>query len=345
MNNRLRYIDCSRGIAILLVIFGHSMIKDFTIHNRLIYYLRYFIYTIHMPLFFIISGFLFEKNLKKYINTKKINYVIDKFLKFMIPYFAFSIINYFIVFIGLKIEPLAKILINQNYVLNSIGISIFSIFTYIGHIDSHLWFLYVMFFVLLVNRLLFAKDYNSRNSLTLFIGFFLFYYLSFKISKYLPEIIWKTMKYNLIFYVGRLSFKYFSNNKDINKYLLLILSILSTFLLFVVSKQNLIYPVLKFIAEISCSIVIIFYLSPILYNSKLLNYIGCNQTSMALYLLHMPFILPVIVFVFDKVCINIFLNIVLSTILTLLICIFIYKIIVKISILDKILFGKLKYKS
>lgn len=52
---RLSFIDISKGIAIILMVFAHSngYIKNAAIINT-------FIYAFHMPLFFIVSGFLFN---------------------------------------------------------------------------------------------------------------------------------------------------------------------------------------------------------------------------------------------------------------------------------------------
>lgn len=59
-NNRIQYIDFVKGIAILLVILGHVMNhgKDNSI-NQLIYSS---IYSFHMPLFFIISGYFLKRS-------------------------------------------------------------------------------------------------------------------------------------------------------------------------------------------------------------------------------------------------------------------------------------------
>lgn len=50
MTERIKYIDAVKGFAVLLMIFGHMKI-----HN-----LNWIIYSFHMPLFFILSGFFFN---------------------------------------------------------------------------------------------------------------------------------------------------------------------------------------------------------------------------------------------------------------------------------------------
>ena len=62
-SKRLNYLDYAKGIGILLVVLGH-------IYNN---NTKLWIYSFHMPLFFIISGYLLEYNKtydKKFITIK-----------------------------------------------------------------------------------------------------------------------------------------------------------------------------------------------------------------------------------------------------------------------------------
>lgn len=65
---RIQYIDSVKGFAIILMIFGHMRF-----HN-----LNWFIYSFHMPLFFILSGFFFNprKSISKRIKKLMIPYLI-----------------------------------------------------------------------------------------------------------------------------------------------------------------------------------------------------------------------------------------------------------------------------
>ena len=47
---RLRYIDYTKGLAIILMLFGHTMTK--------INFVHIWIYSFHMPVFFVIGGIL-----------------------------------------------------------------------------------------------------------------------------------------------------------------------------------------------------------------------------------------------------------------------------------------------
>ena len=81
MKTKINYIDYSKGIAILFVIFGHVYWGNNIVTT--------WIYSFHMPLFFIISGFLLKLNKNK--NTKSV--ILKKFKSLIVPYILFSIIN------------------------------------------------------------------------------------------------------------------------------------------------------------------------------------------------------------------------------------------------------------
>lgn len=70
---RLRYIDFTKGLAIILMIFGHTMSKINCLHI--------WIYSFHMPIFFIICGIIMCRKgrqksyslLKEKNNTKMVH--------------------------------------------------------------------------------------------------------------------------------------------------------------------------------------------------------------------------------------------------------------------------------
>lgn len=76
-SNRIIWLDKLKCLAIILVVWGHLPFAS-AIEKDIIY-------SFHMPLFFMISGFLYyprEKTIKKNI--------IDSFISLMIPYYAFG---------------------------------------------------------------------------------------------------------------------------------------------------------------------------------------------------------------------------------------------------------------
>ncbi|MCR5206897.1 MAG: acyltransferase family protein [Eubacterium sp.] len=73
-NGRIKYIDAAKGIGICLVILGHLNIP-LTLHS--------FIYSFHMPLFFILSGITFREESAKVFFKKRC-------FSILIPYLLFS---------------------------------------------------------------------------------------------------------------------------------------------------------------------------------------------------------------------------------------------------------------
>ncbi|MDD4248349.1 MAG: acyltransferase family protein [Methanosarcina sp.] len=82
VNLRLRWIDTLKGIAIILVVVGHLSIYDD---------LGLYIYSFHMPLFFFISGYLF--NMKKYKDVP-MKFLQNKAKTLLLPYLSFTAISY-----------------------------------------------------------------------------------------------------------------------------------------------------------------------------------------------------------------------------------------------------------
>ena len=58
VNKRIEWIDIARGFAILFVIIGHSLGNYFSS------YFANLIYVFHMPIFFVLSGYLYKRKNK-----------------------------------------------------------------------------------------------------------------------------------------------------------------------------------------------------------------------------------------------------------------------------------------
>jgi acyltransferase len=85
MTKRLDWIDQARGLSIFLVVYGHN----FPINEP-------YIYSFHVPLFFLISGMFHPKSINKALVKKRAKVI-------LIPYFFWSISLYlFWLFIGRK---------------------------------------------------------------------------------------------------------------------------------------------------------------------------------------------------------------------------------------------------
>lgn len=104
MEDRKEWIDISRGIAIVLVIIGHSLQSINLISgydpNPL---LDRIIYSFHMPFFFLLSGYLFKQRAK--LEKSLSNIFIANFQRLVLPYLGtIIVILLYKFFIGSKVE-------------------------------------------------------------------------------------------------------------------------------------------------------------------------------------------------------------------------------------------------
>lgn len=119
---RLRYIDYTKGFAIILMLFGHTMTAINSVHI--------WIYSFHMPIFFIICGILMHrKEAQRKIGDSVRKIIIHRLRITAVPYYVFGSI--LVIF-----YTLLNIIGNKP---NSFGKGMFDLLTLQG-IDS-LWFL------------------------------------------------------------------------------------------------------------------------------------------------------------------------------------------------------------
>lgn len=97
-DDRIEWVDLSRGIGILLVIIGHCVYYGKTAHN--------WIFSFHMQLFFILSGMFFQED--SILNTVK-----KKAKSLLIPYAVFCMIGLCVTLLipqwrGITLKDLAR---------------------------------------------------------------------------------------------------------------------------------------------------------------------------------------------------------------------------------------------
>lgn len=83
MTERIEWIDTVKGIGILLVLIGHCALPTGS-----------YIYMFHMPLFYIVNGYLW--NYPKYSSMSSSVFITRKFKSYLIPYLKISIICLFV---------------------------------------------------------------------------------------------------------------------------------------------------------------------------------------------------------------------------------------------------------
>lgn len=194
---RLRYIDNIKGFAICLVILGHI-----TQFNENLSNLTNWIYSFHIPLFFIVSGYLSSLS-----NTKIsiLNMINKKWKSLMVPYIWFSIINFsmktlFILFSsGLNKEVLTY--------------EICRVITFYG--NGTVWFLACLFFVETLYKLLETciSNKNMRTFICLLLSILAMNIKSENIliismARVIISLGFYTVGHQYIQYINNVSYKY-----------------------------------------------------------------------------------------------------------------------------------------
>ena len=98
IGERNKYIDILRGIAIFLMIWGHCIqygngiefSKPDVFFNNFLFKI---IYSFHMPLFMLISGYVFAYTARKY--DKVGSFLLNRFFRILLPIISWQIVNCF----------------------------------------------------------------------------------------------------------------------------------------------------------------------------------------------------------------------------------------------------------
>ena len=88
---RIEYLDTARGILIILVVIGHTLLFSGGFDVVPYSYLMKAIYSFHMMAFFLISGFLFNK--EKWCETSIVSFSKNRAFRLIVPYFFFEIVG------------------------------------------------------------------------------------------------------------------------------------------------------------------------------------------------------------------------------------------------------------
>lgn len=127
-------IDLCRGIGIFLVVLGHA-IKQVGKTEGILEVILSVIYSFHMPLFFILSGFVSVKILEFSDWSQRVEYVKNRAFRLLIPYFT----------VGILYMPVKFIL--SKYAVKAYDFSAMWKLFLGENPDVALWFLYFLFWI------------------------------------------------------------------------------------------------------------------------------------------------------------------------------------------------------
>lgn len=137
-------VDALKGLAIFLVILGHSII----VHpidlrqNEICAALARIVCSAHMPLFFLISGYCFS------YKEKYKDFILKKVKRLIIPYICFNLLD-------MVPRALLSSLVNRP---RGIGESVIDVFLYGGEY----WFLYALFIIFALYPLIYKLQLKHK---------------------------------------------------------------------------------------------------------------------------------------------------------------------------------------
>lgn len=196
---RIEWIDTLKFLGIFSIYLGHLG----SIPNNI----RSFVFSYHVPLFFLISGFFNKKiELKEYFLFIK-----DSFKKYMYPYYFFTLIS--LIYISIR---------NNSFSFNNF---IYSITGIRNHVWGGLWFFSCLFTIKITYNLILAI---FKNKFIVFIISIFLYVISMKYLPHIPRMNPKWV-YNvdsaffyIIFYsLGDILFDKFKNKFQSKYYIIL----------------------------------------------------------------------------------------------------------------------------
>jgi len=258
---RLNWVDNLKAMGIFAVILGHIASPFGS-----------FIFSWHMPLFFMIAGFF----IKYEVPVKE--FIIKDFKRLMIPYFIFAIV-------GLVLETIKRIALHReslDYLHELQGVFIWMDMTSL--INSYafvLWFLPALFFSRVI---LVTIDKLIQNIFLQFLVVSILFSFSFLVQ--LPFAIDNSLNAILFLFSGSVFFRFYQENKIL--YLLPIVLVglyifyrLPSLDMATKSYQNVI---LNIVFAVSMVYLFILLLKKLNYTSKLLTIWGGN--TMLLFIIH-----------------------------------------------------------
>lgn len=275
IKNYNNLIDYFKGTLIISVFLGHLIVGN-TNNN----FIRYFIYSFHMPLFVGISGYLFNYN---FLNNSPKNFINKLFKKIIVPYILANII-----YSGL-------ININFLFELNSYKF-IFNFIKNIVYSSYHLWYIQGYLSYIIISYVL-TKKFKTHTiiifSIILSLVIYYFYFFYKNNNPILMIFLNNFRLYNLIFFI----IGYYIKGKKIdiklnnkNWIIFIMLFIINSVLGFYMKNQYIVG--LFFYISNVFSIIFLLKLCEEYPNFKIdyINFIGNH--SLYFYLWHM---LPIII--------------------------------------------------
>lgn len=282
---RLDYIDTIKGIGIILVVIGHHLLEA---EGVIVWILSY-----HMPLFFMITGYLSEYKKDKCEDIKKL--IINKAKSLMYPYVTFSVINIIWYVLFYIVVPISG---QPN---DSLSVVLLRTITTLGY--QALWFLPTLFIgTVLFNIINKSKAYHFIHIVVMLFGCIVCVLirqegLEHNAVWYIFNYISRTAVATSFIYIGSLLCKFLTKLNNIAEWICLGVAAVAVAITLVINLSNmteynlavsnLSNPVMFYLSAISNSVLVLLLCKKISLKKGLLNFYGKN--SLIIMAIHMGF--------------------------------------------------------
>ena len=186
LSDRLLWVDYAKGVGIVLVVYGHVLREIRPVKGLFNQYASFFelsdkfIYSFHMPLFFMLSGYFFMSSLYKK------DFLLDKIRGLVYPFIIWSIL-----------QTSAEILISTMSPYTNTQTPLTELITCVIIPRDQFWFLYALFFITMINYFLFRINAAGGIyfSTALWVAYVLF-------RQFVPETFNNTFQFLIFFNIG-----------------------------------------------------------------------------------------------------------------------------------------------
>ena len=311
---RIEWLDSLKGFAIFLVVVGHVILGYmhtgmFIEHQWSLQFVYDVIYSFHMPLFFIISGFLYKLTWRQK-DIRLAKSISNKVLNMVLMYILFSVVFWIFKYIAAEY---GNIQMSDQFILMDL------LYIFISPL-AYLWFLYVLIWLFLT-----VPIFESIiKPTTVFIIFLCLYF-------FMPPVHGLLKIINLIIYggvyftLGSVLCMYQDQLRTIICNKLIGIGFISIVLAVITFPYIEVHNILKFICATSGSV----FLSILFFKFKNIKWVTiwniCGRYSLGIYILHLYFSGPLRT-IFKHLSIdNIMVCLILSCMISTIVPIFIVK--------------------
>lgn len=205
-------IQIMRGIAIIMVVLHHSLsLLESTRTTEVIVHV---IDMIHVNIFFMISGYLFQNSAAKYKKSGFKCFLFKKVKELLVPYYFLSVLFAVLIRVASINDTINIFLVSKGYTVKTVCAIIIDPLIFREPSFTSLWYIYVLliYFIVswvFVNRRIEIYDLLLIGAIGIGANMFLW--------KYMPDILYKAFRYYLFFSAGMWLFLQFGKKIEVKK--------------------------------------------------------------------------------------------------------------------------------